>query len=136
MNKIYTMGYGDPSSVGRLQHLMSNDSTLLIDVRKSPRTGYIMWNGETLARAWGKRYRQAGQFLGNINYKGGPIQIADMETGVKGLISYYTQGHDLILLCGCKNYDTCHRHTIIDYLRKEYPLLPIAPEQEPIIHAN
>lgn len=130
MPKVYTMGYAQLGAAQRLDELMSEQSMLLIDTRMSPRTSYKPWDGNMLRNVWGKRYRQAGQFLGNVNYQGGPIQIANPSIGVDGLIRYLLEGHDLVLLCGCKNYSECHRHVIVDMLRQKRPDIEIVPEPE------
>src|SRR5215469_8767118 len=99
--KVYPLGYA--RSGYKVEQMMARDPNLLIiDLRKSPNSSIFGWSKADLTAKYGRRYRWAGQFLGNVNYaNGGPIQLADAETGIKGLVRYLGEGHDLILLCGC-----------------------------------
>jgi hypothetical protein len=129
--KIYTLGYAQQGSAERLQTLMHDPSMLLIDARMHPRTSYQPWDGHTLKAVWGRRYHWAGRYLGNINYKGGPINIVDIDTGVHGLGRYHDEGHSQVIICGCKNYDECHRSHIVEALHKARPDIEIVLEEPP-----
>jgi hypothetical protein len=128
MAKVYTLGYAQPAAAERLQELMSDQNMLLIDTRKSPVTQFKGWHGDDLKAQWKSRYKWAGRYLGNVNYRGGPIKIADPETGIRGLQMYLSEGHSIVLLCGCKNYAECHRHVIVDLLHQALPSVEIVPE--------
>jgi len=104
---------------------------LIIDTRMSP-NGNPDWTGAALRAKYGKRYRWAGKFLGNVNYKGGPIQLANPMTGIAGLIQYLKEGHDLILLCKCEDYQACHRKLIVELLVGSCPEVEVVqPEDVP-----
>jgi hypothetical protein len=66
-----------------------------------------------------------------VNYNNDKaIQIARPEVGIKCLVSYLHEGYNLILLCGCRDYEQCHRHVIVDLLRVALPEVIIHPEDE------
>ena len=125
MSKIIPFGYATPNAAERLATLMSDPLMLLIDTRYSPCSRHSQWQQEALQEQYGKRYRWAGQYLGNINYKGGPIEIVNPETGIRGLKMYLDKGYSLILLCACKHYEQCHRKVICDLVREHVPCVEV-----------
>jgi hypothetical protein len=82
---------------------MAHPHMLLIDTRFSPKSWRADWRKEALREKYGSRYRLAGAYLSNVNFQGGPIVLADPETGIHGLRRYLEEGYDLILLCQCPN---------------------------------
>ena len=130
MNKVYEVGYDLNNAQQRVANLMADKRMLLIDTRIKPRSWRHDWEGKTLQERYGERYRQAGKFLGNLNYKGGPIRLADPSTGIRGLIMYLREGHDLILLCHCASYDNCHRKEIIRLLKEAMPDVEIVGQEQ------
>ncbi len=69
---------------------------------------------------------------GNVNYKGGPIRLANPAVGIAGLVRYLREDHDLILLCKCEDYETCHRKLIVDLLVAQLPEVEVVqPEDVP-----
>jgi hypothetical protein len=114
--KIYPIGYNLDGAGQYIDHLMAQPQMLLIDTRFSPKSRWAEWHEGTLRETYGTRYRTAGTYLGNVNFQRGPIQIADLEEGLRGLRLYLNEGHDLILLCQCSDYYSCHRKLIVDQL--------------------
>jgi hypothetical protein len=102
---------------------MQDSKTLLIDTRYTPWSRNTPeWRKESLQAKYGERYRFAGKFLGNVNYSnGGPIRLANPVTGIKGLTQYLNEGHDIIILCGCPEFELCHRKVIVDLLKGAMP---------------
>lgn len=125
--KIYPLGYSSAGSLAYVDHLMQQENMLLIDTRYKPYSWKADWQENALRKRYGERYRTAGKFLGNLNYQGGPIKIADPERGIAGLIRYLREGHDLILLCQCHEYSACHRSVIVNLLLKEIDVEVIQP---------
>jgi hypothetical protein len=87
-----------------------------------------------LQSQWGERYRFAGDYLGNLGYKHHTIDIADLETGIRGLRYYLKRGYKLILLCQCSVVEDCHRLVIMKALKQAMPEVEIyradgVPEQ-------
>jgi len=118
--KVYPIGYSTPGAKERIDELLEGSKTLLIDTRITPWSWDNYWKGEALKSRYNEKYRYAGKFLGNLGYKSGYIKIADIDTGLKGLMTYLYEGYDLILLCQCRKFNTCHASTIIDELLDRY----------------
>ncbi|SRR5579884_57794 len=125
--KIYVIGYsGYGYLVEWLMH--SNEKRLLIDTRKIAWSDDMpQWREESLRLAYGKRYRPAGSFLGNVNYarSGAPIQIANLSVGIAGLRKYLEEGYELLLLCGCRYYTRCHLQVIVSELVRAMPTVEV-----------
>ena len=85
---IYPVGYGMDGADQYIDHLMTQPHMLLIDTRFSPKSRWPQWREGALREKYGTRYRTAGAYLGNVNFQGGPIQIADLEEGLRGLRLY------------------------------------------------
>ena len=82
---LYTLGYAAPDAEQQLMTLMADPSTLLVDIRYSPRSRWQpQWNTKTLQAAWGDRYRHM-KALGNVNYRfpDAPIQLLDAGAGIQ-----------------------------------------------------
>ncbi len=125
--KIYPVGYRVDGAHQYIDQLMAQPQMLLIDTRFSPRSRWAEWREGVLRGKYGTRYRAAGVYLGNVNFEGGPIQLADPEEGLRGLRMYLDEGHDLILLCQCPNYHACHRKVIVDQLLERTSVEVIQP---------
>ena len=128
MNKVYPAGYSRHGAL--IEQLMQDPKTLLIDTRYSPNSKMPQWTGSALKAKYGDRYRFAGKFLGNVNYKGGPMTLANPARGIQGLVMYLNEGYDLILLCQCPEFSACHRRLIVDLLQGAMPEVGVVmPEQ-------
>jgi hypothetical protein len=114
-----------------IERLMADPKVLLIDTRYSPYSKMPQWTGTALKQKYGKRYRMAGRFLGNIAFNTlGPMTLANPAIGIQGLVQYLGEGYDLIVLCGCADYHACHRRLVVDLLRDAMPDVEITmPEQ-------
>ncbi len=115
-NTIYPIGYSAPGAQERIDELVRQENILLIDTRITPWSWNEQWCKEALQGIYGDKYKFAGKYLGNTAKDLGLIRIADLNTGMKGLMRYFDEGYDLILLCQCKKYDTCHVSHIVDEL--------------------
>lgn len=142
--RVYHLGYSEFNAEQHVKNLMSDPRMLIIDTRHKPWSWRSAWCKDDQVKAglripglqsqWGKRYRYAGKVLGNENYKGGPIKISDLETGLRGLTMYLREGHPLILLCQCA-HEGCHRYVIMAALKRAMPEVQIyaadgSPERE------
>lgn len=131
MMKVYHLGYAVPGAEQTLETLMQDAGVHLIDTRYKPYSRIPGWVGSVLGEKYGARYHWAGAYLGNLHYKGGPILLANTDVGIRGLCTYLSEGKDLILLCGCKDYERCHRKVIIELLQQQMPeVAVIHPEQQ------
>ncbi|HYU72077.1 MAG TPA: hypothetical protein VEL31_05315 [Ktedonobacteraceae bacterium] len=117
-----------PGSLEYVNQLMAHPQVLLIDTRFSPKSWCVDWRKETLREKYGKRYRLAGAYLGNLNFQGGPIELADPDTGIQGLCRYLEEGYDLILLCQCQDYHACHRKVIVELLLQQTSVEVVQPD--------
>jgi uncharacterized protein YeaO (DUF488 family) len=45
--------------------------------------------------------------------------------GIADLIECLREGHALILLCGCRDYASCHRRLIVEMLVEQCPTVKI-----------
>lgn len=138
---LYHFGYGGNANLQKFQRWMAlpKDTTcpvpLVIDCRQNPHTTYHEWDQNALYTQYGERYRYAGKYLGNPNYNkpGAPRRIANYPIGKRGIEQYLKEGHDLILLCGCANYFSCHLQFLVDQLLIDLPqlLLPCLSISQP-----
>lgn len=117
---LYPFGYGAKGSKERLEQLMADETIRLIDIRFNPRSSMSWWNDFALQRTWQDRYTKLGAFLGNINYKGGPIKLVNPQVGVTQLLSILKK-NNVILLCACAQYTTCHRRIVCELLKEQMP---------------
>jgi hypothetical protein len=119
--KVYPYGYAaHEAQIAQLMHEQSR--LIMIDTRLKPWSNKPAWRAEALKAAYGERYRWAGQYLGNLNYKNsGPIRLADPAAGLRGLRHWLQHDYDLLLLCGCAVYERCHLKTIVEALQTEAP---------------
>ncbi len=126
--KIIPFGYASQGSEQRLAALMENEQTLLVDIRSKPYSQRPQWQGETLKAAWGKRYRPIWEF-GNRNYNNNlPIELAAPYTGWKIVKPWLEAGHDLVLMCACKDFASCHRADVSRYIMDKMPEVEIVME--------
>lgn len=120
--KVFPIGYSSLGAQERVNALLSYPRTLLVDTRLKP---YCKWSEdfckEALELKYGERYRWAGKYLGNENYQGGPIKLADPAMGIRGLVKYLSEGHDLLLLCQCREFSKCHVSHICTMLLEKLP---------------
>lgn len=130
MNTVFPLGYSTPGAQERIEELLSSQNTLLIDTRIKPYSWNELWRKEALEQKYGNKYRWAGKVLGNKALGTGRIEIADIDTGIRGLVRYLHEGYDLILLCQCKEYDKCHVSHIVRHLREMPDVEVVRFEQE------
>jgi len=109
---VYTLGYSG-RKMDEIEALVAEREAILFDVRFSPRSRDPVWSGSSLRRVFGQRYRHIRAF-GNRNYRDGPIEIVDFEAGVEAI---RRSGRPVILMCGCRDYRTCHRRHVAEQLR-------------------
>ena len=123
-NHVYPLGYSTPGAQERIEELLEK-KTLIIDTRLKPWSHNVFWRKEELENVYGERYKWAGAYLGNENYKGGQIKLVNPEMGIRGLTRYLNEQHDLILLCQCKTFSACHVSTICNLLIQAMPQVTV-----------
>lgn len=111
---IWTAGYAGRTPEQLLAAAVRLDA-LVLDIRFRPSSMRPEWRRESLARSLAGRYEWLPA-LGNKNYKDGPILIDDMA---RGLARVRCEQRAVILLCCCRDAQTCHRAVIARALREE-----------------
>lgn len=122
MKRLYTYGYGGPNPRQALEDLKGYAAVgVVLDIRLKPWSG-IKVDGKLVftkaalfnALAWPLVYGHC-DLLGNVNYRGGPIQLKDPEGGMEYLRNLYVAlSRDVVLLCGCEEAEYCHRKTVAE----------------------
>jgi uncharacterized protein (DUF488 family) len=109
---IYTIGYASPGAGAHVDHLMQDEQIILLDVRLSPRSRWQpAWNRHALEATYGPRY-QWDRRLGNLNYQERTrgIELAEGHLdAAQDAAVLLSAGTSLIVLCACKDAQTCHR---------------------------
>lgn len=111
---IYTVGYNGGWTIELLAREIASRNASLLDIRHNPTSTKIEWRRASLERQLRACYAHMPQ-LGNLNYQGGPIQLADPEAALPIARHYLARG-PVVLLCACPNWQTCHRRQAADFL--------------------
>jgi len=118
--ELWEVGYAQTHAEKLVEHLMEDENTFLIDLRHNPTTNYQLWTQESLVEKYGKHYKWFGNTLGNKNHHTGrEIELVDPLVGVPILARALSKGKNLILLCGCKRYEDCHRRLVHELVTAE-----------------
>jgi uncharacterized protein (DUF488 family) len=117
MFKVYTIGYSG-KSVAQVADLLVAFNAMLVDIRFVAYSKNLDWQRDTLRTVFGSRYLWV-KALGNVNYKnGGPIKLWLPQKGVTQL-KPVLEKMPIILLCGCRDWQTCHRSEASELLAQE-----------------
>lgn len=114
--RLETIGYADREAEQRIDDFLAQPHAMLVDIRYRP---YSRWrpafNHGALAKRHNKQYHLLLS-LGNKNYNDPTkdIVIADPEDGVRNVLRLLDEGHSLMLMCACKDYERCHRKIVYD----------------------
>ena len=114
MNTLYTIGYSGwkPEQIAAT---VAELGAVLWDIRRSPWSRAPQWRQPALRQLLGPAYVHMAP-LGNVNYNtDGPIQLANPQAAVDPARAVL-QTSPIILLCGCKEAETCHRSDAAAYL--------------------
>lgn len=110
---IYTAGY----QAWRLEDLDAVAAQLgaaIVDIRFSPKSSREEWRKEALEDHFGARYYHI-KALGNKNYQGGEIELANPRAAIAPVRQLLTHG-PIILLCMCRDWHMCHRLDAAEFL--------------------
>ena len=108
---IYTLGYAH-WSIENVANRIDDLEAILVDVRHSPHSTKPGFTQTDLQARFGDRYVHLRAF-GNVNYKGGPIELAAPEHGLRVVKELPAPP---VLMCGCQNPASCHRAVVADFL--------------------
>ncbi len=127
--KVIPFGYTD-GGITELERLMRDESAYLVDIRLSPRSRFQAFDQQALQARFHKRYIHMSE-LGNVNYRNGqPIQIAYPGRGIPRLVNGLKRGYAIVLMCGCKHYELCHRQTVVKFLLEAMPEAKVEMEEQ------
>ena len=118
----FTFGY-QSKSVASLTRKLRETNALLIDIRCMPYSRQRSWNHDALKGVLGGDYLYLPE-LGNLNYKGGPTKIVDMEKGCE-IVLNHLQRRPVVLMCVCQCLEKCHRNVVAAELEELEPTLTI-----------
>jgi uncharacterized protein (DUF488 family) len=109
---IYTLGYAH-WSIQEVEQCLQHLDAWLADVHHPPHTTKPGFSkSELINRLGGDRYRHIPGF-GNINYTGGPVELAAPEDGIDQIRA---RGGPVVLMCGCASPAQCHRRAVAELL--------------------
>ena len=108
---IYTLGYAR-WTVEAVQAKVEDLDAVLVDVRQSPQSSKPGFSRSDLQARLDNRYVHFPAF-GNVNYKEGPVELADPERGREQIERL---DRAPVLTCGCQNPNQCHRSTVATLL--------------------
>lgn len=134
--RLFTIGYEGISFEGYINRLIKNDIRLLCDVRKNPMSrkfGFSKSNLSTLLPKLGIEYLHVPD-LGieskkrtDLNTEADYIQLLeeyretlpDKRESLHMLEDMLTNYKRIALTCFEKEHESCHRHCVSDYMRRE-----------------
>lgn len=117
---IYTAGY-HRHTAEELKAKAEALNAIVFDIRMTPWCSWSAdWRRQTMQAVFGDRYVYNGAW-GNKNYQGGPIEIVNYEGGRRLFRRRFLHSgaDNAILLCGCRDYEGCHRKVVAEALRAE-----------------
>jgi len=115
--KIFTIGYQNITRKN-LKHEIEQLDAALVDIRYVPFSRNPFWTLPQLQETFQDRYYHIKDF-GNVNYKGGPFKILNLEKGMKSFLSILNKYKAIFLLCSCKNFEKCHRSLIAEEIKTQ-----------------
>ncbi len=130
LGTLIPFGYTISDAEIRLQEIMSNPGTLLLDIRSRPVSRYRpQWNKSRLKAQWGRRYAHTRN-LGNINYKDRslPIVLRAPEPSITTAARFLERGYSIVVLCACKDDATCHRKLVTELIEQRRASFARCPE--------
>lgn len=134
MHTIYDLGYQTVKDPEVFLRAVAAIDAVVIDVRFSPYSRNPAWNKLSLQRKLVERYVHVAE-LGNINYRdwSAEIEIKDLAGGLR-YVEHHLQHNDIILLCACKDRETCHRKLIADACAETLGLASIPLDNNSCAH--
>ncbi|MBK9944373.1 MAG: DUF488 domain-containing protein [Kouleothrix sp.] len=127
MNTIYTLGYSGWKPIA-LKAQVDTLGARLVDIRYNPQSRRPEWRKDAFRALLGDHYTHWPS-LGNRNYKtGGPIELAAPDVAL-GLASSVLPEFPIILMCACREVESCHRLVAATFLSERLgaPIVHLAP---------
>jgi len=120
---LYDLGYSELKSPALLLDAVRALDALLVDCRFKPSSRDPRYRYNYLAKRLGPQYIHLPS-LGNRNFRGGPIEIVDLDAGLEN-IRKFLENSRVILMCGCWNREECHRKLIVQVFSARYGIRSI-----------
>jgi len=118
---LQTIGYMEPNAAQRIATFMQQPAAFLVDIRFSPRSRLWVWNKSALQAIYCPAGDHLSRYvhlkeLGNVNFKDPklPIVLYQPAIPVQALTEALSAGCSFLLLCACKNYETCHGKVVYE----------------------
>lgn len=115
--QVYTLGYAR-WTIEQVATTLQDLDGVLVDIRHAPYTSKPGFTKSELDARFRDRYRHLEAF-GNVNYKDGPIKLANPERGLKVIRELHRVP---ILMCGCRSATECHRSTVAARIADQWPV--------------
>lgn len=124
MKRLLHFGYQGKKPADLLPTIEAG--AVIVDCRIQPFSRFnAAWNKGGLEKLLGDGYQHA-RVLGNVNYKGGPIELVDPEAGLN-LLGQLLEQQDVVVMCVCSNYAQCHRKVVVELAQARWPELETGP---------
>lgn len=118
--KIITIGYSGRTAT-QIADIIRETGGAILDIRLSAKSRRAEWSKKRLKELLGESYFHLWEW-GNLNYKGGPIEIADFPAGLMALEAIEAEAiadnwdGPIFLMCVCSDANTCHRRVVGEML--------------------
>jgi hypothetical protein len=127
LGRVATIGYHQPETWQIVTRMVAEHDWHLVDIRSSRRAYLEEWSGTSLRRLFRNSYHAVPE-LGDVNHltPTNPMQLADPTTGLAKVGLLLEAGMDCLLLCGCPDWQHCHRRLVVGLLQQVYPALEVS----------
>ncbi len=106
--------------VDELEAMRESLGAVVVDIRFKPLSRLPMWRQSAMVRYFGANYLWC-QDWGSPNFKNGPPHtMLDLDAGWE-LVSRI--GLPVILLCACRDKETCHRRPLSEWLIRQHGIV-------------
>lgn len=120
--KIYTMGYGTKGWTPFVLKIKAIGlHARIVDIRFKPSSRNAAWRQRALRNSLGGYYIHIKGF-GNENFRGGAIKLHNPDVGLEVIKQILDAQYAAILMCVCKNLETCHRLPVAELVAHHFGL--------------
>lgn len=128
---LYTIGYSGWTLDDLSGEIVERLDAMLIDIRMQPWSRRPEWQKRSLLDHFGAGRYLHDPRLGNSNYNNDkPIQLAAPDKAVGAIKAMLTKW-PIVLMCGCRDWHTCHRTVAAEYLAEQLGGLEIVHLEPP-----
>ena len=129
MGILYTAGYGHAQPEDFFAALRDKPIDLALDARLMPWGWHQLYRKDAFLRALEERgvVKRAKwtERLGNVGkFDGGEMRLSD-PSAIADLVSVLARGRNVLIICGCGKYETCHRAMVARLAQELAPELQV-----------